>query len=255
MPVGNDKLQMNPNKAGGKLGGGSGLNNDPAKLKATKVISQDTSLDGKGPTKSYTSNQRMKLNQKPDGKTNENFTPIDIQTRKSNLDTKLENIINTLEKQKSINETVKRAFPFVELLSESDQKRFVGLDATDKQKVANEVQKVPTSDSKVIVKLWENALTENKIDQPLWLTLAPKVYKDAFAKAPQAVKENVEAKAEFFTLNTQYQIDNFWETSGVIAKPTYSLNESISAVTPEETEQKLDTFVAGVGEQMKRFFN
>ena len=260
MPVGNDKLQMNPNKSGSSLGSGNGLNNDPAKLKAdnlkhTRTIAQSTANDGKGPTHSYASVQRMKLNQKPDGRTNENFnTPLDIQTRRSNLEAKLEKIANSLEKERSISENVQRAFPFVQLLSESDQKRFAGLDATDKQKVANEIKKVPTSDSKVIVKLWENALTENNTDQPLWLTLAPKAYKDAFAKAPQMVKENVTAKAEFYNLTTQYQIDNFWETSNVIAKPTYSLNESISAVTPEESEQKLDTFVAGIGEAMKRFF-
>jgi len=177
----------------------------------------------------------------------------DIKSRKSNLDEKLSKIINTLEKEKSLDENVKSEYPFTQLLSEADRKRFAGLDATDKQKVANEIAKVPTTDSKVIVKLWENALSSNQVDEPLWLKLAPKTYRNAFDKASEIIKENLTARAEFYTLNTQYQIDNFWETSGIITKPVLTLNESITAKTPEESEQKLDTYVASVAEQMKRF--
>lgn len=176
-----------------------------------------------------------------------------IKNRKSNLDEKLTTIIKALEKEKSLDESIKTQYPFTQILSESDRKRFAGLDQSDKQKVANEIAKNPTSDSKVIVKLWENALQTDKMNEPLWLKLAPKPYKIAYEKASNTVKENLSARAEFYTLNTQYQIDNFWETCGIITKPALTLNESIMAKTPEESEQKLDTYVASIGEQMKRF--
>jgi hypothetical protein len=32
-----------------------------------------------------------------------------------------------------------------------------------------------------------------------------------------------------------------------------SLNEVVTAKTPEESDQKLDSFVAAIGEQMKRY--
>lgn len=252
MPVGNTKLQMDPDKSGSALSKEGGINNDPHNLRSNLKKHQSQSVsktDGaSGPTSKQKNDQNLKLDVKPEGKLKEQ-----LQNRKLNLDQKLSSIINNLEKEKSLDEEVKTGFPFTQLLSEADRKRFAGLDATDKQKVAEEIQKNPTTDSKVIVKLWENALAENKVEQPLWLTLAPNAYKEAYDKASDIVKENINAKAEFFNLSTQYQINNFWETSNIIARPVYTLNESISAVNPEEGEQKLDSFVAGVGEAMKRW--
>ena len=257
-PVGDEKIQMNPEKAGGKLPKDTGLDNDPKNLKTDlkKHKSQDykKTKDADGPTSKQIKDQKLKLDVKGEKDLNESLNKTEeIKTRKSNLDEKLAKIIESLEKEKSLDESLKVEFPFTQLLSESDRKRFAGLDATDKQKVAEEVSKVPTTDSKVILKLWENSLVDEKNDEPLWLKLAPKAYKEAFEKADEFIKESIKAKAEFFTLNNQYQIDNFWETSGVIKKPNLTLNESITAKTSEESEQKLDTFVAEIGERMKKY--
>jgi len=262
LPVGDANLQMNPDKAGASIPKDGGCCNDPKDLKTGLKVTQTigSGKEGKtgdGPAKSQLK-QNMKLNVKPGGKdlTNENLNKTsEIQTRKSNLDEKLSKIMETLEKEKSLDEGVKSEFPFTQLLSEEDRKRFAALDTTDKQKVVAELQKVPTTDSKVIVKLWQNALATDKVEEPLWLALAPKTYKEAYEKAPEVVKENIKAKSEFFTLNTAYQIENFWETSGIINKPNLTLNESILAKTPEESEQKLDTFVAGIGDYMKNRYN
>jgi hypothetical protein len=261
MPVGNDKLQM-PNQKTPEKVGDEGCCNDPkgheTGLKHATIVrgTIDKKTSGDGPTSKMEKGQNMKLNVKTGGKgfTNENKT-LDIKARKTALDEKLTKIVEVLEKEKGLDETVRNQFPFTQLLSEDDRKKFSNLDATDKQKVANEIGKVPTTDSKVIVKLWENALAKNKVEEPLWLKLAPKAYKDAYNKAAKNLKENINARAEFYTLNTQYQIDNFWETSGVITKPVLSLNEAVTAKTPEESEQKLDTFVASVGQYMKDHYS
>jgi len=262
MPVGNDKLQMNPSKAGASLPKDGGCCNDPkdlkTDLKVVKTIGKGKeSVSGDGPKKNYTSAQNLKLNVKPGGKglTNESLNQTsDIQARKTNLDSKLEAIIQSLEKEKGLDESVKEQYPFTQLLSETDRKRFAGLDATDKEKVANEISKVPTTDSKVIMQLWENAVAKNQTNEPLWLALAPKAYKDLY-NSSEVIRETINAKAEYFTLNTQYQIENFWETSGLITKPNLTLNESVIAKTPEESEQKLDTYVASIGDYMKNRYN
>lgn len=260
-PVGDSKLQMDPDKAGSKVPKDQVCCNEPNKLKTglqtTQTIKVEKAKDAKGLAQK---DQNLKLNEKPGKKgfanEGENFDKTsDIQTRKSILDERLTKIVEALEKEKSLDEEVKTQYPFTQLLSEEDRKRFGSLDATDKQKVASEITKVPTTDSKVIVKLWESALSTNKVDEPLWMTLAPKAYREAFDKAPDTLKENIKARAEFYTLNSQYQIDNFWETSGVVVRPTVTLNEAVTAKTQEESEQKLDSYVAEVGEQMKRFNN
>lgn len=324
IPVGDAKLQMNPDKPGAAIPKGQVCCNEPKDHKTGLQAHQSLKVDAiKGATGLAQKNQNLKLNVKPGKKgfTNESLTPEafenlvdtiiqnakgnaskaskdlwnlveifpeihqagdikgkdkfkkgfdkfrsafggsttnenlnktnEIQTRKTNLDEKLARIVEVLEKEKNVSEEIKSKYPFTQLLSEEDRKRFAGLDVTDKQKVTDELTKVPTTDPKVIVKLWESALAKNKVEEPLWLSLAPKAYRDAFEKAPEALKESVKARAEFYTLNNQYQIDNFWETSGIIIKPVLTLNESITAKTPEESEQKLDTFVASIGEYMK----
>lgn len=257
MPIGNDKLQMPANASAEKVGN-EGLDNDPKELKTGLKKHQSKPVvkpsEANGPTSKHVKDQNLKLDVKPEGKLKENLNKTEeIQDRRSKLGNKLETIIQSLEKERSLDETVKAEFPFTQLLSENDRKRFAGLDATDKQKVAVEISKVPTTDSKVILKLWENALASNKVEEPLWLQLAPAAYKKAFENANAEVKDRIVARADFYSLNTPYQIENFWETSGVIAKPVITLNESVTAVTPEESEQKLDSFVAEIGNQMKRY--
>jgi len=260
MPIGNSNLQAPLNAKSEKVGS-DGMNNEPkdlkANLKTSKVIGGKDTVGG-NPKVNIAKAQNLKLNVKAGGKglVNESFNKTeDIQSRRTRLDEKLSLIINNLEKEKTVDESVKSEFPFTQLLSGEDRSKFANLDASDKQKVVTEISKVPTTDSKVIVKLWESALSNNKVDEPLWLKLAPKVYRDAFTKAPQNIKESLNAKSEYFTLNTQYQIDNFWETSDIIPRPVYTLNESIAAVTGEEADQKYDSVVAGVAEGMKRYMN
>jgi len=259
LPVGNDKLQMDPNKAGAKINAGGGIENSPKELKTNlqTTTTHKTAANGGPSGPKNLKSQNLKLNEKPGGKNYTNEDKLqEIKDKKSSLDEKLSSIITTIEKEKKVDESIKSSYPFTSLLSEEDRKRFASLDEADKQKVNAEIEKFPTTDSKIIVKLWESALGNKKENQePLWLRLAPKKYREAFNAASDLVKESIKAKTEFFPLDTTYQIENFWETSGLVSKPNLSLNESISAITPEETEQKLDTFVAGIGEYMKNRYN
>ncbi|MDD5649085.1 MAG: hypothetical protein PHF86_01520 [Candidatus Nanoarchaeia archaeon] len=205
-------------------------------------------ISGNGP-KSL-KDQNMKLDTKPECKLKE---AAEIKERASKLDEKLGLIISNIEKEKKLVENAKSQFPFITLLNESDKKAFAELSDSDKQKVATEIAKHPTTDSKVIKGLWESALiVENKVEEPLWLKIAPKAYRDLYDKAPEALKEAIKARSEFYPLETQYQINNFWETSK-LAPRTVTLNEVFLAKEPKEGEKKLDSFVASIGEQMKKY--
>ena len=256
-------LQMELDKDGADLPKDSDCCNDPKDLltglKKTKAIGGKDTIGG-NPKTNIAKAQNLKLNVKPGGKglTNESLEDInrteDIQARKANLDEKLEKIAQSLEKERVIDEATKSSFPFTTLLSEVDRKRFNGLAPADKIKVAYEVAKVPSTDPKIIVKTWENALTEGKVEEPLWLSAASKEYKELFTNASEALKESIKARAEFYELTTDYQINNFWETSGLSHKPTFTLNESVIAKPlTKDGEQKVDVFVAQVAEQLKRY--
>jgi hypothetical protein len=258
-------LQMEIDKDAPAIGTDDGCCNDPKKLqtglKKTKTIGGKETVGG-NPKANIAKAQNLKLNVKPGGKglTNESLEDEninrteDIQTRKSNLDEKLEKIAQNLEKERVLDEEIKSQFPFTTLLSEVDRKRFNGLAPADKTKVAYEVTKVPTTDPKLIVKIWDSALVEGKVEEPLWLTAAPKEYKELFKNAPEVLKESIKARAEFYELSTDYQINNFWETSGLVNTPNLVLNESVVAKPiTKDGEQKVDVFVAEVGEQLKRY--
>lgn len=202
-------------------------------------------------------NQNLKLDVKPEGKMNESFNRTSkVKNRSSKLDEKLSTIINTLNKEKSLDEELKNKYPFTSLLSESDRKRFGSLEETKKQKVVEKLEKNPTTDPNIILKLWESAVADNgKKEEPMWLTAAPEKYKKIWESLDDKSKEAIKAKSEFFVLETQYQVNNFWETSGLIDKPENPLNEALYAKKPQEADGHYDSFVSQVGEMMKRFNN
>ena len=227
----------------------------PASMKVmdkTKTIAVNQPAAKAAPS---TASQNLKLDVKPESKIKESQDVVSsINLRSTALNEKLSKIIEISEKQRAINEEVYNKYPFVKLLSESDKKRFVELSATDKQKVADRIAKTPTVESESILKLWENAVKENVPVEPRWLELAPKQYKDVYNSASEQIKESLAAKAEFFILENQYQINNFWETSGLTYKPLSVINESKVIVNKTQKEEDvLDPMIANVAEAMKRY--
>ena len=226
-------------------------------LDSTKTVPQVA--DASKSTKAKGS-QKMKLNTKPEGalkEANLNRTS-ELQKRSAQLDEKLGKIIQNIESKKKVDESVKTDFPFTALLSESQRMEFADLSLTDKKKVSEEVKKNPTTDAGVIKALWENALAKSAaqaaVKEPKWLAGAPKAYREIFESASDAQKGAIEARAEFYDLNTEYQIENFWQTSGLNPKAEkVSLNEVFTAKDPKESDTKMDAYVASVGNLMKKY--
>jgi hypothetical protein len=234
------------------------------KVKGIVTINTTKTIGGKAATTETKTKvdvkvNNLKLDVKPQGKLKESTLnkTIAVQERSANLFSKLDTIISGLEKEKALDEETKTKFPFTGILNESDRKRFEGLSLTEKEKVSSEVAKVATTDAEVINKVWENALANRVIknEEPLWLSAAPKKYRDAYEGGSESLKESIRAKSEFFLLETQYQINNFWETSGVVQRPTFMLNEEVSAVKSQKSTDQLDTFVSNIGDYMKNRYN
>ena len=181
-----------------------------------------------------------------------------IKAKSSTLDEKLGAIITNIEKEKKVDESVKNDFPFTALLNEGDRKSFADLSLEDKKKVSLAVKGNPTTDAGIIKALWENAITISEAAKtsgdPLWLKAAPKEYREIFDASPDTLKESVKARAEFYPLETKYQIENFWQTSGLNPKKERtSLNEVFTAKNSKEGAAKMSQYVAGIGEMMKKY--
>ena len=202
-----------------------------------------------------TSTQNLKLDVKAEKKLKESADIASaIKLRSDSLNEKLSKIIEISEKERGLNEEAVKNYPFVQLLSESDRKRFIGLSATDKQKVADRVKAVPTVEAESILKIWENALASKSAPaEPMWLELAPKNYREAYDNSSAQIKESLAAKSEFFTLETQYQINNFWEHSGIMPKQTVTLNESVIVGSQNQTADDIDPIIANVAAAMGKY--
>lgn len=202
------------------------------------------------------SSQNLKLNVKSENKLKESADIASaIKLRSNSLNEKLSKIIEISERERNLYESATKEFPFIKLLSESDKKRFIELSSTDKQKVADRIKAVPTVESDSILKLWENALAKNTPAEPKWLELAPKNYREAYENSSSQIKESLAAKSEFFVLETQYQINNFWETSGILQRPSVQLNESVIVGSQQKTIDDIDPIIANVAAAMARYNN
>lgn len=132
------------------------------------------------------------------------------------------------------------------------------MSAADKQKVANRIAQNPTVDPYIIQSLYESALSATVNNEPLWLTAAPEKYKVIYNNVAESVQNSIKARAEFMKLDTQYQINNFWETSGLIEKPKLNLNESLSAIQSNNTIKELseyDKIIEMVNSQIAKYNN
>jgi len=208
----------------------------------------------------------MKLNQKPAGKypdvlaeeeteTKEIDRTLSIKTRSSKLDERLDKIVKSLEKERELDETTKSQYPFTRLLGESDRKRFAELSESDKTKVRNRVAKVPTTESGVILQLWENAIASGQEVEPMWLELAPKEYKEIYKSSSEDVKRTIQARAEYIDFKNAYVVENFWQLSGLKAIKATPLNESVIAPKKGGKETEIDPMVAAVKNKMMTYNN
>jgi hypothetical protein len=216
-------------------------------------------LSGKDGPKGKTG---MKLNQKAEGNQSDVLSEeneekeidrtLSIKTRSSKLDERLEKIVKSLEKERELDEGTKSQYPFTQLLSESDRKEFAALSESDKTKVHAKIQKVPTTEPGQIKKLWEAAIAAEQVEEPRWLELAPKAYKSLYEAADEQVKTMINARAEYVELVNEYQIENFWQLSGLTAPSVAPLNENV--VAPKKNDETdLDPMVKAVKDKMMSY--
>jgi hypothetical protein len=181
---------------------------------------------------------------KADGKnqeiTEENNTDLvsgsvkeNVSSRYTELDKKIEAVLESIKKQKIDEKADDARYPFVKFLGESKRNEFLLLNETEKQRVANALNAKPSFDEEKIVKVWESALTEVEVNEK-WLTEMPVEYLPLWENASPAVKDRITRQANLYNLETPYQINNFWQTRG-LGKTEQTIVESLNESKRVET--------------------
>ena len=163
----------------------------------------------------------------------------EIEEREDKLMKKLDDLRAAIEKkskskEESKNESVVMAqYPASMMMNESNFAEFVGLSESQKSKVVNYLRDNNFADKKSINENWKNGVNY-VAETPAWLKYAPENYKALYEAASDTVKKSIATTASYLLFENQYDINSFWENSGLAsANERKLLNESFVNVLPK----------------------
>ena len=181
-----------------------------------------------------------------------------VSSRYTDLDSKIEAVLESIKKQKVDEKADDARYPFVKFLGESKRNEFFALNETEKQRVTNALNARPSFNEEQIVKVWESSLAEVEVNEK-WLTDMPVEYLPLWESATPEVKDRLARQARLYNLDTPYQIANFWQTRGLGKTDQViieSLNESKRVETAKTDANPLGystDFVKNVADGLNRF--
>ncbi len=108
-------------------------------------------------------------------------------------------------------------YPLSRSLNESNFAQFAALNEEQKSRVTAYLQDRGIYAPKMINEMWKNGINY-KTSEPVWLKYAPAKYKSLFNEAPQRVRESLANTAEYLIFESQRDVNNFWENSGLETK-------------------------------------
>jgi glutamine synthetase adenylyltransferase len=131
------------------------------------------------------------------------------------ISSKIDNLLNTVGKQKTEEIAENKNYPFLKLMGEQGQREFLSLHEGQKQKVAKSLNESNYSSEKEVVEIMGKALNEQNQSGEKFLDLMPEKYKTAWENMNESQKASILAQSKFHKLDTPYQIQNFWATRGL----------------------------------------
>lgn len=156
----------------------------------------------------------------------------DIEKHKDSVFKKLDDLKAAIEKKSSEkkeckNESIIMAkYPVSMMMTESNFAEFVSLNESQKTKVVAYLQDNNFTNAKAINENWKNGVNY-VADVPVWLKHAPDMYKELYESSSDDVKKSIATTAKYVLFENQYDINTFWENSGLAeANEQKLLNES-----------------------------
>ena len=127
-----------------------------------------------------------------------------------------------------------------------------------KTEVRNTVSKRGFMTESEIVSLMNNAqlIVESAGSQPTFIALMPAEYTEAWTNLSEAKQNQIIAQARYHTLNTEYQVANFWQTRDL--RDTRVEMEKVAMVSESKTEEPKSTLgydMTGMADAFKKRFN
>ena len=182
----------------------------------------------------------------------------EIEEREDKLMKKLDDLRAAIEKkskskEESKNESLVMAqYPASMMMNESNFAEFVGLSESQKSKVVDYLRDNNFADKKSINENWKNGVNY-VAETPVWLKYAPENYKALYEAASDTVKKSIATTASYLLFENQYDINSFWENSGLAsANERKLLNESFVNVLPKVAPADKETTLPYSNEYIKQ---
>ena len=182
----------------------------------------------------------------------------EIEEREDKLMKKLDDLRAAIEKkskskEESKNESLIMAqYPASMMMNESNFAEFVGLSESQKSKVVDYLRDNNFADKKSINENWKNGVNY-VAETPVWLKYAPEHYKSLYEAASDTVKKSIATTASYLLFENQYDINSFWENSGLAsANERKLLNESFVNVLPKVAPADKETTLPYSTEYIKQ---
>jgi hypothetical protein len=152
---------------------------------------------------------------------------------KEGINEKLEKILESAKKQ-----TVEGNMHFMHFLSKEKQDGFYALDAEKQTVIVKAFEGKQYFNSKQADNIYnESLIIEKKDDGFDFIRNMDSVYRESWDKLSSTRKNQIIAESKYQNLNTQYQINNFWQTRDLRESKIVleKVNESKTPVATEES--------------------
>lgn len=146
---------------------------------------------------------------------------------------------------------------FFRVVSSTTREKYNALTESAKSEVRATVAKRGFMTETEIVALMESAemIVESKGKTPFFIDAMPAEYAETWANLSESKKSQITAQAKYFTLNTEYQVANFWQTRDL--RESAPAMEKVAMVNEAKTEEVNKTAydVSGYAEAFKKRFS
>jgi hypothetical protein len=174
-----------------------------------------------------------------------------LEAYKNEISSKLDALVENATKKENESPS------FFRVVSSATREKYNALTESAKTQVRNTVSKRGFMTESEIVSLMSNAqlIVESTGSQPTFIALMPSEYTETWANLSEAKQNQIIAQAKYHTLNTEYQVANFWQTRDL--RDTSIEMEKVAMVTESKTEEPKSTLgydVTGMAEAFKKQF-
>ena len=173
-----------------------------------------------------------------------------LEAYKNEISSKLDKLVESATVKNNENPS------FFRVVSSTTREKYNTLNEAAKTNVRNTVSKRGFMTESEIVKLMTNSelLVESAGSAPFFIDTMPAEYTTAWENLSEAKKNQITAQSKYHTLNTEYQVANFWQTRDLREAPVAM--EKVTMVTESKEETKATGYdVSGYADAFKKRFN